>query len=656
MEYPVMHRRWWVQALLLGWSFCLPLLCAQKEESPSFQALADSAAASREGGNAAAAIRDYQQALVLRADWEEGWWYLGTLQYDADHLKEAIPAFQKVVELNPAQSQAWNFLGLCEFGAGDYANALQHLQKGRDLGIGDDPELSRVADYHLGLLLNRNGEFAQASAILAHSFSEQGSLQIKVALGLALLHVPLLPQEVDPSQDALVAAAGETAVIVAQGDSQKSQSSLNALLHEYPDVPYLHYTAGVVLASAGKSAEALARLREELRVFPQNSLAEIEIKRLESTSKAPLGVMQPEKPFRDPRMIERYGHRAAGPADTVAGSQPSGEAWNRAMQAYEEKRYSEAIPVLKALVQGQPDFGSAWAVLGLCEFELKDYKNSLLHLEHGQELGLRGSPESVRLARYRLATLLTRNGEFEKSRGLLAAETGKGPFGKIGAREIQFELGMTLLRIPLLPEDVDSARRELVRSTGEIAELLLDSKYDAALPMFQALLKQYPDVPFVHYAYGTALASLSQYDDAKREFRREGEISPASELPDVRLAAIALRMGQPAEELPSAKRAVELAPNSAEAHYLLGRTYLELGQTDAALKELETAAKISPGSPEVHFNLAKAYAKSKRPDKEVEERALFDRLNALAEQQRGAQGDQAYEGPRDPNSLQDSPR
>jgi predicted Zn-dependent protease len=58
---------------------------------------------------------------------------------------------------------------------------------------------------------------------------------------------------------------------------------------------------------------------------------------------------------------------------------------------------------------------------------------------------------------------------------------------------------------------------------------------------------------------------------------------------------------------------------------------------EKAIHELEAANKINPGSPEIHFNLAKAYAKGKQPDKAEEQRALFARLNALAEQQR-AQG------------------
>jgi predicted Zn-dependent protease len=110
--------------------------------------------------------------------------------------------------------------------------------------------------------------------------------------------------------------------------------------------------------------------------------------------------------------------------------------------------------------------------------------------------------------------------------------------------------------------------------------------------------------------------------------------SPASDLPYVLLASIALRKHDPTSPLPAAERAVQLAPESAKAHYILGRACLELGQREKALHELEAANKINPGSPEVHFNLAKAYAKTKQPEKAAEERAIFARLNALAEQQR----------------------
>jgi len=157
-------------------------------------------------------------------------------------------------------------------------------------------------------------------------------------------------------------------------------------------------------------------------------------------------------------------------------------------------------------------------------------------------------------------------------------------------------------------------------------------------------VKEFPPAPFLHYAYGTALAALSKYDEAEAQFRQELKISPESEVPYLRLASLELKKHQAAEAQTMAQRAVQLAADSGEAHYLLGRASLEMGEEEAAVRELETASKLAPGSPEVHFNLAKAYAKAKLPEKAERERAIFARLNARAEQQRSRSGMQPYSG------------
>jgi Flp pilus assembly protein TadD len=206
---------------------------------------------------------------------------------------------------------------------------------------------------------------------------------------------------------------------------------------------------------------------------------------------------------------------------------------------------------------------------------------------------------------------------------------------------------MALLRVPLLPDQLDPSQSSVVQSAGEIAVLLLNSKYDQAYPKFQALLKEYPSVPFLRYAYGTALAALSQFDEAETQLRAELQISPQNELPYISLASVALKRHRPAEALASAQRAVQLAPDSSESHYALGRACLELDRNEEAVLEFEKASKLAPGSPKVHFNLAKAYAKAKLPEKAEQERAIFARLNALAEQQRSRSGNQAYGGSHD---------
>jgi predicted Zn-dependent protease len=93
--------------------------------------------------------------------------------------------------------------------------------------------------------------------------------------------------------------------------------------------------------------------------------------------------------------------------------------------------------------------------------------------------------------------------------------------------------------------------------------------------------------------------------------------------------------------LADAKKAITLAPDSAEARYLLGRSYLEEGQVPDAIRELEAARRSSPNSPKVHFNLARAYAKANRSADAETERAEFERLNALLPGQKKSYGDRA---------------
>ena len=596
---------------------------AQQNAPANFETLAKSAAAAREAGKSEEAIRDYQRAVDLRPDWEEGWWYLGTMRYDADQFAAAIPAFQKIVQLDPRLGPAWNLLGLCEFEVKDFANARAHLQKGQELGGGDDPEIARVSTYHLALLLIRGAEFERASSLLATAFATaQMPEQIRYALGLALLRVPLLPQEIGPSQDALIHAAGEAAAVWAQDGPAKSLDSFRVALKKFPGAPYLHYAYGLALSAAKRDTEALVALGEEATISPQSALPQIEISRIELSLQNPqnaliaaekavrlapaslaahhvlsqslqaLGKNQqaaqeskvaeslaPEKPQPDSKITALYeNHSALVPEDA---------SWSQTMNYFSMAQYPQAIAALRTWVERKPNDGTAWAVLGLCEFEMKDYDNALIHLQRGQALGFGGSAESVRQAKYRLGILLDRNTQYAEAMELLAPEASKGPLEK----EIEFVLGMALLRMARLPQDVEPAQKPLVQSAGEIAVLLETSKYDQAFPKFQALLREFPDAPFLHYAYGIALASLSQYAEAEMQMREEIRISPASELPFVRLATISLKQHRAADALSPAERAVKLAPDSAEAHYILGRTHLELGEDQPAIRELEIAGK-----------------------------------------------------------------
>ena len=697
-----------------------------RDDSENFETFAARALSAREAGKIDEAIRNYEAGVKLRPEWEEGWWYLGTLLYDADHFAEAIPALRRVVELDSNLTAGWAFLGLCEFETGDYPDAFTHLQSAAHLGFTENPETKKIVLYHLGLLFNLRGDFERATDILAEA-SGSGPVpeQIKTALGLALLRVPLLPTQVDPSKDALIHAAGETAASLENHQMDAALQSFERMLQDYPDTPYLHYQYGLALASASQDGPAERQLREEIRARPDDALpwialATMSVRRksfaealtaaqratqlaprspaayqvlaqaLQGQSKAdeaatasrkaielskrPADIEPTQvKTYALTRVIESSNHPPAsnptsGAASTVSSlaetarlaesAQRDGrldeaaalyqkgvrfrsdwqEGWRQlGTIEYMRGHYPEAIAALRqsvALEPGQPD---TWTLLGLSEFETKDYKNSRIHLERGRALGFSGNAAAVRVSRYHLALLRNLNSEYDGAINLLVPEAGPGPLSE----EIQFAMGIALLRLPALPEQIESGRRALVRSAGEAAVLLAGSYYDRAFQIFDKLISVNPEIPFLHYAYGDALASASKYDAAQIQLKDETRLNPTSELAYIRLASIEILLHESASAIEDSRKAVALAPQSAEAQYVLGRAFLEEGDLAAAIRELEIARGLAPESPKVRFNLARAYTRANRTTEAEQERAEFERLKSLTAEQTSSYGDRA---------------
>ncbi len=743
----IFHWRSWCVLAALSLTL-IPRLNAQAAEpssgaaSPPFQDLSARAAADRDAGKTEEAIREYQDALKLRPTWTEGWWYLGTTNYDADHYADAIPAFEHLLKINAKLGPGWGFLGLCEFEVHRYDAAFHHLERAHGLGFAEDPEITVVANYHLALLLNLRGEFEKAEALLAGQFAQTDfPEQAKTALGLALLRVPLLPSQVDPSKDAVIHAAGEAAALLAKQNLEQGIAALEKMLKDFPGTPYLHYAYGNALASQGKLGEALGQMREEtqrqpdspspyVRIssialklnHPQESLraarkavqlapnsaaahealahslyasgqlkeAADEQKTARNFASAPPQIDSGIAQFYARALLPRTGSEPSAQNSAETNAQSAAEIQRLAQQAlaasqrgdipeaisdyesgvaldprwgdgwralgtlrYMSQQYHEAIPALENSLAIDANHSEAWALLGLSEFAEKDYENALLHLQRGYEMGFAGDANAVRLAKYHLALLLNLKGQFERAEDLLMPEVGANAFGEAANsasnsifnslnNQIKTALGLSLLHLALLPEQVSAAQQSLVRSAGEAAGFVALSKYDDAFVVFQQMLKAHPDTAYLHYAYGKALAALSRYDDAAVQMREETRISPESPLPHLGLASIALQLHHPADAVTSAQRALQLDSSSADGHYSLGRAFLELGNAPDAVKELQVASKLAPNSPQIHFNLARAYAKTGHNEEAAQERATFQQLNDELQRQRSGQKSQAY--------------
>src|SRR5215471_8524652 len=134
----------------------------------SFDELSAKAQQAYEANEIEQAAKLFADALKLRPDWTQGWWALGMIDYQRDHYPECRDELTRMVDIDSSAAPGWALLGLCEFRTKQYDNSFQHLRKAHMMvpegqGVG---QLFDMTDYHLALLLNRQGAFEVAQGML----------------------------------------------------------------------------------------------------------------------------------------------------------------------------------------------------------------------------------------------------------------------------------------------------------------------------------------------------------------------------------------------------------------------------------------------------------------------------------------------------------
>ena len=308
--------------------------------------------------------------------------------------------------------------------------------------------------------------------------------------------------------------------------------------------------------------------------------------------------------------------------------------WNLGMLNYQLDRYVDGRDAFRHLTVTNPNVAVAWAMLGLCEFETKQYAESLRHLQRANTLGLGQSENISDVTTYHLALLLTRYEHYEQAMKLLAqfSQHGKDLPDYVQA------MGIAALRKPLLPAEVTATDHELVMDVGRAMFDATALRMSEASNEFKRLIQKYPQESNIHYLYGTFLL-YSDADQAIEQFKKELEITPNHVPTLVTIAGEYAQRQDYKTGLPYAERAVQASRDSFAAHGVLGRILMEGNfNLQQGTKELETAARLEPGSPQVHFFLAAAYKKAGRTADATREREEFLKLrktfdeNAAAEE------------------------
>lgn len=255
------------------------LTSAPEQKGETFEQLAERAKTASEQSQLDEAARLYRRALTLRPKWAEGWWALGTIEYDQDQYAKAAVDFERLISLQPKNGTGHAMLGLCQFEFGKDDSALKNLLKAQQLGVIKDEQLRRVALYHMGVLELRARKFDDAKETL-DQLARLGvrPKELINALGLAVLLIS--PQDAPPEGTpgaTLVDRAGQAEALLSAKEYDGAKQAYVQLIEEFPAYPNLHFAFGRLLLETNEAEKAVQQFQLELKRDPENVSSLLEI-------------------------------------------------------------------------------------------------------------------------------------------------------------------------------------------------------------------------------------------------------------------------------------------------------------------------------------------------------------------------------------------
>jgi cytochrome c-type biogenesis protein CcmH/NrfG len=105
----LIHQGCTLAGLLL---LLLPVCAPAQSNQFGFDDVVLKASAARERDDVPQAIELYSQALQLKPGWPDGWWFLGSLQYEAESYAAGRDALTHYIHIVPDAGPAWALRGL----------------------------------------------------------------------------------------------------------------------------------------------------------------------------------------------------------------------------------------------------------------------------------------------------------------------------------------------------------------------------------------------------------------------------------------------------------------------------------------------------------------------------------------------------------------
>lgn len=258
----------------------------------NFAALSARADGARDADHLEEAAKLYRRALKLKPDWKEGWWSLGTIDYDSARYAEAMVDFDRLLKLAPTDGTTNLMLGLSEYETGLYESSDRHLAAAWKLGIQDAQELEPELLYHRVLIKLRARQFEGAYEILAHMLRMgMRTEKVMVATGMAVLRMsPVeLPPAGSPGYE-MVRRVGIAESARYTDTYERARELYQELIRSAPDFPNLHYAYGRFLMDINAPDAAATEFEAELKLEPKNYNAMLKLALLDYHQDSAAGI------------------------------------------------------------------------------------------------------------------------------------------------------------------------------------------------------------------------------------------------------------------------------------------------------------------------------------------------------------------------------
>ena len=270
----------WTEGLAcLAALFILSLACTAFAQAPDPQQLFQEAAEAQQHGDAALAVRKYQELLRLHPEVLAAHANLGLVFGSLGRFDEAVAQFRAAVALAPGDRSLRTNLAMAYYQKGDLPNAIREFSSLLKEAPGDIQTATLLGNCYV-----RQGHAAQAVSLLtplAASHPDDVSLQLTLGWGLVragrtkegLERIDKLAQQTN-SAEAYMGAA--TAQLRLEALDQ-ARRNVDAALRLNPHLPGLHTLSGMIAADFGDYEGAEAAFEKELEANPSDFQAQLNL-------------------------------------------------------------------------------------------------------------------------------------------------------------------------------------------------------------------------------------------------------------------------------------------------------------------------------------------------------------------------------------------